>query len=172
MSKKRDYDLSGFKRIDEMFERLSAKADYTDARLAFLKVNKKNAFTITQDFALSQLPAFFILKKGRLVGSDSKRAILYGYPTRLELTNFIDEWIGSEIDSIVQAERDRREREQERSASNVSINYGIGLGWGPGYYWDWPYYRPGYYYGGWGYRGGWGHHHHHGGGHGGHHGHR
>jgi hypothetical protein len=155
-------DNLGFKRIDEMFERLSHKADYVDAQVTFLKINKKNIATIMKDYVLSELPAFFILKKGRLIGSDSSRAVLYGYPTRLELTSFIDEWIGSEIDSIVQAEKDRRQHEEERdqSRSNVSVNYDVGLGYSPDYYWDWPYYRPGYYYGGWGWRHrgwGWGH---------------
>lgn len=155
---KKGDDLTSLKRIDDMFERLSDKSDYADARVVFLKVHKKNVIDIEQDYALSELPAFFILKKGRLLGNDSSRAVLYGYPTRLELSNFIDEWIGSEIDVLVQAEKDRREREQDRQSSNVSINYGIGFGWGgPSYYWDWPYYRPGYY-GGWGYHG----HRHHG----------
>jgi len=150
-------------RIDEMFDRLSRKADYVNAHVEFIKINHKNISTIVDDYALTGLPAFVILKKGKIVGSEKERAVLYDYPIRGQLIDFIDQWIGDDIEAEIEAEQSRREREEERSSRDVSISYTIDPYWGySGYYWDWPYYRPGFY-GGFGYHHGW--HGGHGGGH-------
>jgi hypothetical protein len=140
-----------FLRLLETFNRLSQRIDYRDAGVVFAKANTKDKEieNFAQEYAVEDFPAFLLFKKGRLCGSDHKRAIIYGFPIQTELVSFINEWIGVEVTELAQEENERRER--ECNATDVSISYLIAPGWGyyppwyAGHYWDWPAYRPGFY---------------------------
>lgn len=136
--------------IEKTCSRLKDKLDYKITDLACIKVNIKNDDALIKKYGLHSIPAVFLLKKGTIPEFHNDRAVLYGYPTRLEVVDLIDQWFGNDIKRIVEIERERAAYENERINTTWTVFYGSPvMQFG---YWDWPQYRPGYigFHGGWG----------------------
>lgn len=163
---KSDKELrSKLERLDSTYDSLSAKTKYKDAGVAFVRMNivKEELEEVARIYGVRELPAFIVFENGKqAVDNEGKPAILKGFATRADLTNFIETYIGEEIDAYLRDKEQERARRREEDAYYRATYapyyyypyyYGYPY-YGYGYY---PYYhRPGF---GFGFHFGGGHHH-------------
>lgn len=120
-----------------------------------VELTKKYAEDFIKSYDLKDIPTAVIFKNGAIVKQGkSDKAVLTKVSSKADLLEFIDEYIGSDLDDIVdKKEEDERLRKEESIARNNATAAAINASWGwgsPYYdYWGWgwgrPYYRrPGF----------------------------
>ena len=156
------------KRVVETINRLSIRSDFHIARVAFARfIYSQDVVDSLQQYGInlsSNEKVYFAVCFDQMIVSDAQEKALLEEPKGyVQIEEFIQRYIGHDIEKIVeQYKKDvalKKERAAERTdEASVNVHMYYGSPYYRSYYWDWPWIGPSY--GGW-YGGRWHHHGHH-----------
>lgn len=156
-------------RIVKTLDRLSRRTEFELAQVCFAKLictdelcRMLQPYAPNYDFQAKISLSLFV--NAELAIDRSEHAILSDPKGYVQIEDFIQTFIGKDIEKIVDQQRQDRKLAHERAQyndgrdelrTNIHIHYGSPFYYRPYYYWDWPWLGPSYG----GFHGGWSHHH-------------
>ena len=145
---------SEVKNIKDALKSISNESKYTkylkkDVSFYIVELTKKFAEDFIKTYDLKDIPTAIIFKDGAVVkAAKDDKAVLTKFDSKADLLEFIDDYIGSDLDDIIEKKEEQERLDKEAriardNATAAAIN--ASWGWGPYYdYWGWGWHRPYY----------------------------
>ncbi|QQR54126.1 hypothetical protein IPH25_04755 [bacterium] len=154
-------------RMIKTLDRLSHRTDFELAQVCFAKlICTDELYRMLQQYSnninFQDTVTLLLFVNAELAVAGSEYAILLDPKGYVQIEDFIQSYIGKDIEKMVEQQRQDRKLARERAQyddrdglrTNIHIHYGSPFYYRPYYYWDWPWLGPSYG----GFHGGWSHH--------------